>query len=173
MEKPQHDLDWHKLHRFNEVSLEKQAEIVSLVNTIASFKCNGFMDKLITKEIKKLEEKIQQTYIENGEKMSDANEIALEAEMNKADRQEAELNQELEQAEDIAINICNVITELKYYLDDYSSVDLDFTTDSINITIELSEVELEAFMKQLKTSASKLERSDLLYVLEKVGVIYR
>ena len=93
--------------------------------------------------------------------------------MNKADRQEAELNQELEQAEDIAINICNVITELKYYLDDYSSVDLDFTTDSINITIELSEVELEAFMKQLKTSASKLERSDLLYVLEKVGVIYR
>ncbi len=105
--------------------------------------------------------------------MSDANEIALEAEMNKADRQEAELNQELEQAEDIAINICNVITELKYYLDDYSSVDLDFTTDSINITIELSEVELEAFMKQLKTSASKLERSDLLYVLEKVGVIYR
>lgn len=106
-------------------------------------------------------------------KMSDANEIALEAEMNKADRQEAELNQELEQAEDIAINICNVITELKYYLDDYSSVDLDFTTDSINITIELSEVELEAFMKQLKTSASKLERSDLLYVLEKVGVIYR
>ncbi len=68
MEKPQHDLDWHKLHRFNEVSLEKQAEIVSLVNTIASFKCNGFMDKLITKEIKKLEEKIQQTYIENGEK---------------------------------------------------------------------------------------------------------
>ena len=46
--------------------------------------------------------------------MSDANEIALEAEMNKADRQEAELNQELEQAEDIAINICNVITELKF-----------------------------------------------------------
>lgn len=96
--------------------------------------------------------------------MSDANEIALEAEMNKADRQEAELNQELEQAEDIAINICNVITELKYYLDDYSSVDLDFTTESVNIMIELSEVEQEALADYLKTSATK-------YVVEKVGII--
>lgn len=97
--------------------------------------------------------------------MSDANEIALEAEMNKADRQEAELNQELEQAEDVAMRICNVIEGLRYFhVDDYSSVDLDFTRESVIIMIELSEVEQEALADYLKTSASK-------FVVEKVGII--
>lgn len=87
----------------------------------------------------------------------------LNAYMDMQERAEAEHNAELEVAEDTAVSVCNVIEELKHQrLSLQSNVDLDFSQGTVNITIDLSEVELEAFAEYLRNTASK-------YVCEKVA----
>jgi len=89
----------------------------------------------------------------------------LDRHMDRQDQAEAEHNAELEVAQDTAFCVCNVIEELKHqYLDDQSTVDLDFSQGTVNITIDLTEVELEAFAEYLPNLASK-------YVCEKVAKV--
>ena len=89
----------------------------------------------------------------------------LDTHMDRQDQAEAEHNKELEVAEETAWALCNVIKELKlYYLDHRSTVDLDFSQGTVNITIDLTEVELEVFAEYLSTTASK-------YVCEKVAKV--
>ena len=44
MEKPQTELDWHKLHRFDELPKAQQQAVVRLVNTLASYHRNAEMN---------------------------------------------------------------------------------------------------------------------------------
>jgi hypothetical protein len=87
----------------------------------------------------------------------------LDTHMDRQDQAEAEHDAELEAAEETAWALCNVIKELKlYYLDNQSTVDLDFSQGTVNITIDLTEVELEVFSDYLRNTATK-------YVCEKVA----
>jgi len=85
--------------------------------------------------------------------------------MDRQDQAEAEHNAELEVATDTALCVCNVLEGLRYFnVDDQSTVDLDFSQGTVNVTIDLTEVELEVFAEYLGTTASK-------YVCEKVAKV--
>jgi len=61
MEKPQTELDWHKLHRFDELPKAQQQAVVRLVNTLASYHRNAEMNNqqladLISEEMYSLTE---------------------------------------------------------------------------------------------------------------------
>ena len=89
----------------------------------------------------------------------------LNAYMDMQERAEAEHNAELEVAEDTARLVSGFIKELEHhYLDDQSTVDLDFSQGTVNITIDLTEVELEVFAEYLRNTAGK-------YVCEKVAKV--
>jgi len=89
----------------------------------------------------------------------------LDTYMDRQRQQEAEYLAELEVAEDTALCVCDVIEKLKHnYIDLQSTVDLDFSQGTVNITIDLSEVELEVFAEYLRNTASK-------YVCEKVAKV--
>mgnify|MGYP003317254841 CR=1 FL=1 len=87
----------------------------------------------------------------------------LDTHMDRQEQAEAEHNKELEAATDTAASVCDVIERLKnFYIMDRSTVDLDFSQGTVNITIDLTEVELEVFAEYLRNSANK-------YVCEKVA----
>ena len=99
--------------------------------------------------------------------MSDANEIALEAEMNKEDREEAERDKELEQAEDYVFGIHNLILGLQVNgvsdIDTYSDVTLNNADCTLTITIDMSDVEAEALRNSIQLSSTSK------YVVEKLA----
>jgi len=81
----------------------------------------------------------------------------LDTYMDRQRQQEAEYLAELEVAEDTALCVCDVIEKLKHNY-------IDLQSGTVNITIDLSEVELEVFAEYLRNTASK-------YVCEKVAKV--
>tara|TARA_R110000751_G_scaffold29074_1_gene75240 strand:+ start:3966 stop:4163 length:198 start_codon:yes stop_codon:yes gene_type:complete len=63
MEKPIHELDWHKLHRFNELNEDTQRAVVLLVNTIASHRLDDKIQTASKDALDKL--RVQITYFED------------------------------------------------------------------------------------------------------------
>tara|TARA_R100000935_G_scaffold10039_1_gene20064 strand:- start:13855 stop:14202 length:348 start_codon:yes stop_codon:yes gene_type:complete len=91
----------------------------------------------------------------------------LDNHMNEQDQEEAEHNKELEQAEDTVSDLHTTIKSLENHTyEDNTEVIYNSAHDQLVITIDMSEVEGEAFLESLtRKSTSK-------YVTEKTQKIY-
>jgi len=91
----------------------------------------------------------------------------LDNHMNEQDQEEAEHNKELEQAEDTVSDLHTTIKSLENHTyEDNTEVIYNSAHDQLTITIDMSEVEGEAFLESLtRKSTSK-------YVTEKTQKIY-